>query len=87
MKIDVTQKHINRGFRKTCGQCPVALALAEAFSANWSHAGPSTLSVRRNRLRTLDWDTPVVARDFMLRFDSGAPVSPFSFDLPIESGE
>jgi hypothetical protein len=82
MKISVTQKHIDEGNVGDCAACPIALALARAFETRDVYAGTYSLCVENKC-----FSTPEVARNFMGDFDAGGPVSPFSFDLPLESGE
>lgn len=83
MKIRVTKEHIKKGKPEACSSCPVALALKEAFpEAHHTMAGPSQLGLMdEDQGFTRLWDTPLIVREFITRFDSNKPVEPFEFEL------
>ena len=80
MKIQVTQENIDRGIRRNCGFCPIANALFDATGEWWMVDG-NHAHLRRRMI-----ELPTIATDFIDDFDSGAPVEPVEFDLPIEEG-
>ncbi len=79
MKIKVTQEHIERGRPKSDWACPIACAL---------HEQRPTFEVSVGCYKTLInkvmYALPAKARDFIDDFDSGKPVTPFEFELPLE---
>lgn len=78
MRIEVTQGHIDEGKKADCNRCPIALAIAQHVKVsfkvgNWLvHFGALGSS-----------SLPSNAFCFIQKFDSGQPVSPFSFDIEI----
>ncbi len=87
--VTVTQEHIDRGRRRGCSDCPVALAILAAVP------GLSGVDVMNPDLGyTLLFDgsggastlkLPQPACDFIYRFDAGLDVSPFTFAAEVES--
>ena len=83
MKIKVTQKDIEEGYRGSCHDCPVALA----FKREVKTAFEIGLSVGAERIlhrEVHEWDTytlPKRAQTFIKRFDNGKPVEPFTFEI------
>ena len=83
MLITVTQKDIDLGIRKNCRVCPVALAVYRAINLpievsafNVCHEGPYGEIIA---------PLPPEATRFILDFDAGKEVGPFTFDLPISA--
>jgi hypothetical protein len=84
MLITVTQEHIERGKKKNCAECPVALALHDAgfpdayvsFDRVW--ASPDD---RLNNYNCLLAFLPILVRVWISNFDSGKHVEPFEFEL------
>ena len=77
--IKVTKTDIRRGTRFSACYCPVALALYRAFDKpQYCIAGLGSIAVNH-----IEWITPVQVMKFMDAFDSGNPVEPFSFELPM----
>ena len=84
MQIHVTQEDIDAGQACRGASCPIALALRRASRARrttlvsvnpWS----ATIGIRGRR-----WaDLPDEAAQFVIQFDKGFTVAPFTFDLPI----
>lgn len=77
MRVAVTYKDILDGERDIATRCPVALALGRTTGRTWA--------VYQNRLWKLgggpELNTPPAVRDFIRRFDEGAAVAPFAFEL------
>jgi hypothetical protein len=72
--IRVTPQDIREGERKDCHYCPIARAMNRAFrNKNIQVVGPGVW-IKGKLLRL-----PDPAMDFILRFDKGWPVKPFSF--------
>jgi hypothetical protein len=81
MKISVTQKHIDKGVKRSCGQCPIALALVDSIKGSYyPFADPRVLGycLDNKSYRAI---TPDVARNFMHDFDYDRPVVPFEFEV------
>lgn len=84
MRIDVTQDHIDRGIRKTCNQCPVALATIETI-------GDTTLRISHHEvysgisgknLAILPENVSEWIRNFdRYSPDTGYKPEPFSFEV------
>lgn len=77
MLIEVTQADIDKGEASNCSECPVALAARRAFLSR-------NVSVNQVILCTNQdiYSLPKSARQFILDFDDGKPVKPFSFQIP-----
>lgn len=81
MIIQVTQDHINRGWRFASASCPIALAMLDAGLTGAS-AGVSNLFWGYPRkMVTL----PTEVKAWILAFDRKQHVEPFEFDLDVES--
>lgn len=77
--INVLQDDINKGWANNPGACPIALAAARTLRVPCT-VGDETLSVDNYRsFATL----PLSAQAFVLTFDLGGSVSPFSFDVEV----
>ena len=82
LKVNVTQEHINKGERHSTSACPIAWALKDVLPAD-SCAVNVRASVAvwfRNSDYYRAW-LPRSAQDFVVEFDNGQDVSPFSFEL------
>jgi hypothetical protein len=86
VKISVTQGHIDRG---NCGherECAIALAVAEALPGSRPEVTPGAVYLTGG---LPDLPTvvllPPAAADFIVAFDRCQAVTPFEFDLPIET--
>ncbi len=86
IKIEVTAKHIKKGKKKQCGECPIALAMLDAgmeeprvyadIAYSGSFADNPEFGHRQN------WDLPRSAQRFVQSFDAGRPTAkPFTFFL------
>lgn len=91
MLITVKQIDIDAGIKSDCERCPLALAFERA-GLGVPHVGrmPSGAVVAfgaSHRIRDYWHYLPEQATDFLLRFDRGQAVRPFSFefDLPTEA--
>lgn len=82
IQVSITQEGINDGVRRDCQSCPVALALTRAIgeevivSGIWCTIAPDTLAVKMIEL-------PRAVREWIVRFDRGFLVSPFTFELEV----
>lgn len=82
LTIRVTQEHIDKGHRNSCGKCPVALAMKDAG------LGDPQVGVHGFQYLHSDgfWTTgilPEYVRDFIRHFDGAYSVSPFEFDVEV----
>ena len=77
--IRVTAEHIAQGWRGSACNCPIALALKDEWpGAEVEVSGPD-IEVSADRLWLAQCDD--TAMDFIVRFDAGADVQPFEFDV------
>jgi len=77
MKVTVTQQHIDKGVKGSCGFCPIALAIKEAFNTDYVLVA-SDLDIGES---IRDFPTPEEVQQFYCDFDRGQPVQPFTFEL------
>lgn len=82
LKVNVTQEHIDKGVRYHSDICPIAWALRDALSV-----GCCGVVVRASEATWFEdgcrhhaW-LPCTAQQFVVEFDNGQDVSPFSFEL------
>lgn len=89
MRITVTQEDIEKGVRRNCVRCPIALAMTRQTGLPWfvDERGGIVFSHKHPKNIQLMVDLPWQAMDFMSGFDSGLPMFPFTFDLDITSLE
>lgn len=92
--VEVTQDDIDNGKRGAVKLCPFALALRRALIALFNDpalevsVGPSDAVYRFGEGRPNWWiDFPESVRDFIKKFDTKQPVSPFAVDLTWETSE
>lgn len=83
--VSVTAGDIEIGDTGACQTCPVAHALARATGATWVSVNGKLLAWRgpRSPMVTVTAPTTPRVRDFIRRFDDGAPVKPLEFELEI----
>lgn len=78
MTIHVTQEHIDNGTAKSCEFCPISNAIHEATGRYvMTHAMRAWIACKWH-------DLPVSVFQFILAFDRGDRVKPFSFELDYE---
>lgn len=86
--VDVTQEDIEMGERRASMRCPVALAVRRVPELSACVVGPKdVISDSPAHPNGLDIPLPGAAIKFVLRFDSGRPVRPFSFELELPEGD
>ena len=82
LKVNVTQEHINKGERYSSVSCPIAWALRDALSVDCYgvnvRASEATWFDNGHWRRT--W-LPDTAQHFVVEFDKGHNMEPFSFEL------
>jgi hypothetical protein len=83
LHIVVTEDHIKSGVRKDATSCPIALALQNRHDCTSVEVEPCGITFDRAGWRWKARAVPANAETFMLRFDEGAPVEPFEFDLEV----
>ena len=76
-KIEVTQADIDEGSSGEPESCPIALAAQRTMN--------KPVSVYRKTMGTgrLRWPLPKAAIEFVDRYDAGAYVEPFSFEVEL----
>lgn len=80
MKITVTQDDIDCGFRSNCHLCPIARAIARETGRHSKFIrfdSPERIEVGCEVYQTSDQNVI----NFILDFDCGKPVQPFSFEM------
>ncbi len=83
MKIKVTLKDIEEGYRGSCYDCPIALAFRREVKTT-SITGLSVGAARILHREAYTWNAytlPKKAQTFVKRFDDGKPVKPFTFEI------
>lgn len=81
--VKVLQKHIDRGQPRKCSECPITLAIRGALPPDeGGNARP--ISVRHYTVRIGDewYALPLPVSNFIITFDAGGVVPPFTFTLP-----
>ena len=78
MKIEVTAEDIKNGKKLNCFWCPIALAVSR--SANTPDCWVDNTRVE---IRGMIYQLPREAGQFIVDFDKGARVEPFSFELEV----
>ena len=82
MKIKVTQKHINQGLRRSYRQCPVALAICDAYPGEPIVLVDSDYAkIHEDYKDSACYDLPYEAVAFINNVDEGHLVEPFTFTL------
>lgn len=80
--VSVTAEHILIGDRQDCESCPVALAIAQAFpDLTYVSVDTDIISVQAVEGGRTYLDVPCEVVDFVLDFDAGCDVEPFTFEL------
>ena len=83
MKIEVTQKDIDKGLKSTCYYCPIALAFKRKIKSEIA-LGVAVNAKNVHHFHEKSWhryDLPKEAKKFIQRFDSDQPVKPFTFEI------
>ncbi len=83
MKITVTQNDINSGYRYSCNQCPVALAIKRAMGRT-PIVGCFRVTFEDEAGRVPyepAYELPFDVREAIQHFDNGAQIDPFEFEL------
>lgn len=78
--VEVRWDHIQQGVARNIRSCPVALALKEATGTAWTVSQYSLYEI--NSLNCM-LPAPEAVHDFVVLFDTGTPVQPFSFEIAL----
>lgn len=81
--INVTVEDIRRGCRESEFACPIALAIRRATGRGVEVTPYSAHLYSQEYLVKVKVPLPDDARAFIRRFDGGAAVRPFSFELDV----
>ena len=82
LRIEVTQEDIDGGMRRSCGGCPIALAVRRALGpshAAYVSAGAIDVFAGPPQKHLASYDLPNAAYTFVLDFDNRLYVQPFRF--------
>lgn len=80
VQINVTQDHIKRGKPGSACTCAVALAIIYA-TGKWGNVTVSDVGIHIAGYEPVK--TPAHVADWIVRFDSGQPVEPISFEIEL----
>lgn len=80
MKIEVNQEHIDKAVRGEAEYCPIALALKGKLHRA-AYVSDTTLHYYTSSGNTVDKVMPAVAQKFVVGFDKGKKVRPFTFEI------
>jgi hypothetical protein len=83
VRIEVTAEDVRAGARSDSGGCPVALALRRATGGQWWVGGRGLRPYFPAPPHGDVVDAPPQVARFVDDYDSGLPVSPFSFELEV----
>lgn len=97
MKVNVTEKHIQDGVKKSCCSCPVAIAINSpiiqmefpkiALSSVHLKDGHCTIQGEQGGPKMIHkFSLPKIAQDFVAKFQLGETVSPIQFDIDLVAG-
>ena len=81
MKIEVTQKDIEKGFQGKCTLCPIALAFKRSTNFKRVYVNCTSIGVLQYGKGLKSYKLPKKAQTFVNRFDKNETVKPFSFEL------
>ena len=87
MRINVTQQHIMKGLRKSPVYCPISRSINKATGlivTTQNMRNSPNVILRDGHGYWRDLALTRNERKFINNFDRGNPVSPFSFELPID---
>ena len=83
--IEVTERHIAEGKTFSFAECPVALAVQEAYNADRAHVSSSDISIYSvgvNKYYSYCFGVaPLKVAEWIYAFDTHEDVEPFSFEL------
>jgi hypothetical protein len=82
MKIEVTQKDIDKGHRSSCYECPIAHAFKRKVKnkIRYGFAVNSECIEYLTKDMWYSYNLPKKAKLFIQRFDRDYPVKPFTFE-------
>lgn len=80
--VEVTQADIDAGIKESCVDCPIARAISRAVRVD-ARVGTYWVSWRIGNFLT-ELTLPVAAVGWIMAFDRGYPVEPFTFELEAE---
>lgn len=81
--ITVTQQDIIDGKRESTCACPIALAANRCIQGAVARVNDDWINISYMSGRFESLALPMEAETFVLCFDTGLPVEPFTFELPI----
>ena len=81
MKIEVTQKDIDKGVQGEYTLCPIALAVKRITNFKRVYVNGKSIDVLQTAKAAKSYELPKKAQTFVKRFDRQEPVKPFSFEL------
>ena len=77
MKVQVTNKHITKGKPGRIHSCPIALAIREQCAKGKAVSVTGCEVSIGNKI----YELPTRANEFIMMFDTGEKVKPFTFNL------
>ncbi len=86
--IKVTKSDIKNGIKRDCDTCPIALAITRVLSPKYIiEIEPDQVNIYKHGTILMDcgdYPLPKIAKAFILKFDRGHHVNPFSFNLNVK---
>lgn len=76
--INVTQEDIDKGQRRSPETCPIALAASRILSSK-VQVGIIGMYTKQRAITNI----PLLAKQFIIKFDDGEKVGPFSFEIDV----
>lgn len=91
VQVDVTEQDILHGVRRCSHRCPVATAAKRTLKLAWPTkevnievwARSIAIWTYNNAYEYKELSLPGKASDFVMSFDNGWPISPFSFEIEV----
>lgn len=83
LKINVRLKHIEKGEKAIVTHCPIALAMNDHKAIRDAYVTTSTALFTSDGIHGQTSALPKKVQAFILRFDEGKSVKPFSFNLKV----
>lgn len=80
-EIKVTAEYIRNGVKESCRACPIALAIKAAIPGTVVSVFDSTVTIYHGKAREKASIYRHDGNDFVIDFDLGEPVEPFTLSL------
>lgn len=86
LRVKITDAYLIAGLRGDCSHCPLALRIFDWLAPGWDVTVSSSLIVISSPgLGLFNIQTPLVARQFIRRFDAKDETGPLRFSLDVSA--